>query len=102
METEAAVSSEAQPSQHVQMPPAIGGEAGAQEVSLPELPAIPMPVDLDSSVAHSFVGNAEELNGTGRGTPINEQCLSSLNEGDMDGSLGETSIPTENSGSTEL
>lgn len=102
METEAAVSSEAQPSQHVQMPPAIGGEAGAQEVSLPELPAIPMPVDLDSSVAHSFVGNVEELNGTGRGTPINEQCLSSLNEGDMDGSLGETSIPTENSGSTEL
>lgn len=101
MEAEAAVSAEAQPSRSVEMPPAAGGGGSAEEVNLPETPSIPMPVDLDSSITHSSADSAEQA-GPGRGTPVNEQSLSSIGESEMERSLAETSIPTEHSGSTEL
>ncbi|XP_077490111.1 BAG domain-containing protein starvin isoform X1 [Amblyomma americanum] len=97
MEVEATVTSEAQPSQTVDMAPLASG--GAEETAAPELPAVPMPVDIDSSLAASGTNQVEEPN-AGSASPFNEQNLSSL---DNNNSVGEAthiedSIPTEHTG----
>lgn len=95
MEVEAAVaSSESQPSQTVEMT-ALASDAGAEELTVPELPAVPMPVDIDTSLA--FGTNPVEKRDEGSASPFNEQSLSSL---DNNNSLGEATH-LENTMSTE-
>lgn len=103
MEVEAPATSEAQPPPSVEMVPATsGGSASAEELPpAPELPTIPMPVDIDASLAGSS-GNSAEGPTAGSASPFNEQNLSSLNNSEVESTHIEGTIPTEHSGSTEL
>uniref|UniRef100_A0A1E1X9C7 Putative bag family molecular chaperone regulator 3 n=1 Tax=Amblyomma aureolatum TaxID=187763 RepID=A0A1E1X9C7_9ACAR len=99
MEVEATATSKTQPSQAVELAPMASGGAGAEEPTVPEPPAVPMPVDIDTSLADSGTSPIGEPN-AGSASPFNEQNLSSL---DNSSSVGEAThlentIPTEHSG----
>lgn len=96
MEVEAAVTLEAQPSQTVEMTPQASG--AGEELTVPEPPAVPMPVDFDTSLAASSTNPVEEPN-AGSASPFNEQNLSSLDNSSVgEPTHLENTIPTEHSG----
>ncbi|XP_065302403.1 BAG family molecular chaperone regulator 3-like isoform X1 [Dermacentor albipictus] len=103
MEVEAPATAEAQPPPSVEMVPATsgGGASGEELPPAPELPTIPMPVDIDPCAASSS-GNLAGGPHAGSASPFNEQNLFSLNHSEDESTHIEGSIPTEHSGSTEL